>query len=262
MAKNGYYNYYEILFSLRKEYLKNQEIINRLLSYIRITSKPLDEYESNLVFKTNARTNADYLLLIVKKRQHYIKLLLDSLYSHLVSSDSDLKSGNFSYIFRLSKEYVSLLDDTQDGRYLKAKVEITNQGEFIELYRQLMENVVCKQGRIYLFSEKCSVQVSNNGIHLFHVEGDYKKSVRLDYSGLKDCISINNGSYLESLMKLEIDRGMIPDYLGSIIESNMDNYSYTIEGNPDNGEAFYAIEDDGSKLVLKPSRPLPIPTFR
>ncbi len=67
MMKKDYYNYYEILFSLRKEYLKNQEIISKLLSYIKISNSSLNEYDSNLIFKPNIRNNIDSLLLIVKK---------------------------------------------------------------------------------------------------------------------------------------------------------------------------------------------------
>jgi len=67
MMKKDYYNYYEILFSLRKEYLKNQEIISKLLSYIKISNSSLNEYDSNLIFKSNIRNNIDSLLLIVKK---------------------------------------------------------------------------------------------------------------------------------------------------------------------------------------------------
>ncbi len=67
MKNKDYYKYYEILFSLRKEYIKNQKIINKLLSYIRIVNDPLNKYDSNLVFKTNGRDNIDSLLLIIKK---------------------------------------------------------------------------------------------------------------------------------------------------------------------------------------------------
>ena len=67
MMKKDYYNYYEILFSLRKQYLKNQEIISKLLSYIKISNSSLNEYDSNLIFKSNIRNNIDSLLLIVKK---------------------------------------------------------------------------------------------------------------------------------------------------------------------------------------------------
>ena len=67
MMKKDYYNYYEILFSLRKEYLKNQEIISKLLSYIKISNSSLNEYDSNLIFKSNIRNNIDSLWLIVKK---------------------------------------------------------------------------------------------------------------------------------------------------------------------------------------------------
>lgn len=106
MKNNDYYNYYEILFSLRKEYIKNKIIINKLLSYIKIFNDPHNEYNSNLIFKSNGRHDIDTLLLIIKKRQSSIRLILDSLYSSIVYSDPDLKSGYFSYTFRLSKEYV------------------------------------------------------------------------------------------------------------------------------------------------------------
>ncbi len=178
--------------------------------------------------------------------------MLDSLYNSLVYNDSYLKPGYFSYTFRLSEEYIYLLDDNQDGSYLNAKVEITNQKEFIELYRQFIENVICKHGRTYLDSGKETIQLSNNGIHLFHVEGDnYKKCVKFDYDGIEDSIIINNASYLEKIMRLKINKSIIPNYFENIIDSNMDDYSYIIEGDCNKSEGFYKIEDYGKKLVLK-----------
>lgn len=244
MKNRDYYNYYEILFSLRKEYLKNQKIINELLSYVRITNDPYNIYDSNVVFKTNSKDNIDSLLLIVKKRQSSIRLILDSLYSSLVYNDTNYtKSGYFSYSFRLSKDHVYLLDDNQDGRYLSAKVEIDNQKEFIELYKELLENVICKHGRTNLFLEKENIQFSNNGIHLFYVEeDDYKNHVRMDYDGIGDNIIINNASYLDNIMRLEINKNSIPNYFEIIIDSNMDNYLYTIEGDSNKNEELYTIE--------------------
>ncbi len=253
MKNRDYYNYYEILFSLRKEYLKNQRIINKLLSYIRIINDPLNKYDSNLVFKANGRDDIDSLLLIVKKRQSCISLILDSLYSSLIYNDSYLKPGYFSYTFRLSEEYIYLLDDSQDGRHLSAKVEITNQKEFIELYRQLIENVICKRGSTYLISGKEIIRLSNNGIHLFYAEeDDYKKCVKLDYDGIGDSIITNNALYLENIMRLMISKNIIHDYFRNIIDSNMDDYSYIITGDCNKSEGFYKIEDHGKKLVLKP----------
>ena len=249
-----YYKYYEFLFSLRKEYLKNQEIINKLLSYIRITNDSLNEYDSNLVFRKNNKDSTDSLLLIVKKRQSHIKTILDSLYSSLVYSSPDLKPGDFSYSFRLSDKYVYLLDDDQDGRYLKAKIEIVNQNEFIKLYNQLVKNVVCKCGRTYLILEKEFIQLSNNGIYLLHVDKDYKNGVKLNYDGLHDNIITNNISYLENLMELKIKKDTIPNYFENIIDNNMDDYLYTIEENCNMSEGFYTIEDYGRKLVLKPRK--------
>ena len=252
MKNKDYYSYYEIIFSLRKEYLKNQKIINKLLSYIRITSDSLNEYDSNLVFKNNTRDNSDHLLLIIKKRQSCIKNILESLYSSLVYGDEELKPGFFSFTFRQSEGYVYLLDDNQDGSYLNAKVEITNQKDFIETYNELIKNEICKS-RTYLILKDEIIRLSNNGIHLYHVENDdYKNSVKLDYNGLEDIININNTSYLKYLMELKISKSIIPTYFENIIDNNMDNYLYRIEGDCNNNEVFYTIEEQEKKLVLKP----------
>lgn len=253
MKNNDYYNYYEILFSLRKEYLKNQELINKLLSYIKITNDPLEEYNSSMIFKTNSKTNLDSLLLIVKKRQSSIRQILDSIYNSIVYSDPDLRPGYFSYKFYLTKNYAYLIDDTQDGRYLKAKVEITNQNEFVQLYKQIINNTICKKGRSYFILKNEIIRLSNNGVHLFHIENeDYKKSVNLDYNGLDDSIITNNTSCLDKLMKLKIDKNIIPNYYKNIIDSNMEDYLYTIEGNKSKDEGLYTIEGYEKKLILKP----------
>ncbi|MBR6133444.1 MAG: hypothetical protein IKQ29_01860 [Bacilli bacterium] len=254
MANKNYYNYYEIIFSLRKEYLKNQEIINKLLSYIRISNSPSDEYNSNLVFKTNNKNNIDSLLLIIKKRQTCIRQILGSLYSSLVYSDPDLRAGYFSYALRLSENYIYLLDDCQDGRYLNAKVEITNQQEFITLYRQLFKRVPFN-GRNYLILPKGFIQLSNNGIHLFHVENDdYKNSMRLDYNGIEDTITTNSPPSLEQLMELKINKDNVPTTFESIIDRNMDEFLYSTEETSKKHEGIYTIEDQGQQLILKPQK--------
>ena len=252
MENKDYYNYYEILFSLRKEYLKNQEIINQLLSHVKITDDPFNEYESNVVFKTNSKDSIDSLILIINKRQSCIRIMLDTLYRSLVYGDSDLKNGYFSYSFRLSEGYVYLLDASQDGRYLNAKVEIINPNEFIELYNQIMKKAICKHGKTYLSLENGIIKLSNNGIHLFHTnENDYRKSVRLDYDGIEDYLLINNPSYLESILRLKINKNDIPYHFESIIDSNMDSYSFTIQSD-DKSNGFYIVEDHDKELILKP----------
>lgn len=252
MAEKNYYNYYEILFSLRKEYLKNQKTIKKLLSYIRITGDSFNEYNPSLIFKTNSPDSADSLLLIVRKRQTSIRLMLDSLYNSIVYSDPDLKSGCFSYAFRPFKKYIYLLDDNQDGRYLKAKVEITNQNEFIELYRELIKNAICR-GRTNLVLREGILHLSNNGIHLLHVKNDdYRHCMKLDYDGLGDHIVTNTTSHLGNLMELKINKSIIPSHFENVIDNNMDNYSYTIEGERNDRSGFYTIEGYGRKLVLKP----------
>ena len=256
MIKNDYYNYYEILFSLRKEYLKNQEMINKLLSYIKITNDYPNEYTSNLVFRTNNKNNIDSLLLIIKKRQSNIRQMLDSIYDSFVYSDPNLKSGNYLYTFHIAGNYVYLLDDSQDGRYLNTKVEIINQNEFIELYKQLIKNAMCK-GRTFLSMEKESIYLSNNGIHLLYVDNNnYNNGVKLDYDGLEDTIITNNNSFLENLMQLKIDKSIIPNHFKNIINSNMDDYTYTIEGDCNKNEGFYTIKDNGKKLILKSEKTL------
>lgn len=256
MMNKDYYNYYEILFSLRKEYLKNQKIINELLSYIRIINDSYNDYDSNLLFKSNSKNNIDSLLLIVRKKQSNIEQMLDSLYSYIVYSDPNLKRGNFLYTFHFScNKYVYLLDYNQDGRYLNAKVEIDNQEEFIKLYKQLIENTICKHGKTYIVTEEESILLSNNGIHLFHlVEDDYRKSIKSYYNGIEDNIIINNTSYLKELMELKINKKYIPNHFINIIDSNMNNYSYTIEENCNKNEELYIVEEYGKNLVLKPTK--------
>ena len=248
-----YYNYYEFLFSLRKEYLENQKIINKLMSYIRITGKPIDEYNSNLLFKPNIDNDIDSLLLIVKKRESCIRLFLDSLYSSLVSGESNSKSSNFSFAFRLSKEYVYLLDNDQDGRYLNAKVEITDQKEFIELYKELIEKAICK-GKTCLFFDDGFIQLTNNGINLFQAESDYKKNYKLDYNGIEDLVITNNVSKIDNLMHLKVNKKMVPEKFKKLVDRNMDFYSYSVEKGNNKNKELYTIEDQGKKLILRPNK--------
>ncbi len=96
------------------------------------------------------------------------------------------------------------------------------------------------------------MKLSNNGLSLLHVEeGDYRKSVKMEYDGLEDNIIINNASYLENLMKLKINKGDVPDHFESIIDSNMNDFLYTVVGDYNKSEGLYIIEDYGRKLVLK-----------
>ena len=254
MTKRDYYKYYEIIFSLRKEYLKNQEMINKLLSYIRITDDPFNEYDSNFVFKTNNRNNIDSLLLIIKRRQTCIRQILDSIYSSFVYSDPDLRSGYFSYDLRLDKRYVYLLDGCQDGRYLKAKVDIVNHPEFIELYKQLLDTVPFN-GRNYIILPGGFIQLSNNGIHLFNVENDnYKNCMRLDYDGIEDTIITNCNPSLEHLMNYKINKNSIPKQFSIIIDRHMDEFLYSTEKTNKKHKGIYTIEDQGQQLILKPQK--------
>lgn len=108
-----------------------------------------------------------------------------------------------------------------------------------------------KHGSIYLTLEKGVMQLSNNGINLFYVEkDDYKNCVKFDYNGLEDNIMINIPLYLKNIMKLKINKNIIPTYLENIIDNNMDNYLYTIEGKCNKSEKIYTINNHDKKLIL------------
>ena len=255
MIKKDYYKYYEILFSLRKEYLKNQEIINKLLSYIKITDDLSNKYHSNIVFKKDNRDNTDYLLLIISKRQSHIKLLLDSIYNSIVYSDLDADKSKFTYDFHLSDNYVSLLDANQDGRYLNSKIIINNQKEFIELYKNLIEKIICKNGNNYFNFENKFIKITNNGINLLcDVNNNHKNDITLYYDGIVDNIKINNSSYIKTLMEFNIKKDIIPTYFRNLIDSNMDDYLYSIIESNNKKNKLYKIEDNEKKLVLRNSK--------
>ncbi len=253
MINNEYFKFYEILFSLRKEYLKNQEIINNLLSHIKIANNSLNDYSSNLIFKTRSREKIDSLLLIIKKRQSCIGAILNSLYNSLVDSDSSyLKSGIFSFDLRLSENYVYLLDNDQDGRYLDSKVTVDNPKEFIELYKILMDNVICKNGSVDLDLKKSFLKLNNNGIHLSHIaRSNPIKNIILDYDGIVDNIMINNASYIGNIMGLKINKDIIPIYFRNIIDNNMEDYKFIIEKQDNVKKSYYEIENFGKKLILR-----------
>ena len=246
MVNKDYYNYYEILFSLRKEYLKNQEIINKLLSYVKINN---NKYDSNIIFKPSGVDKADSLLLIISKRQSQIESILKSIHHHIVEYDHDLEKGKYLYVFRLSDNYVSLLDGNQDGRYLNSHVSITDPKEFIELYKLLNENIICKNGNTYLIFEREYLIISNNGLNLFY-KTDNNKFMNLDYNAMNNNISIDNNSYINTIMELKIDKDKIPAYYRNLIDKNMDDYLYTIENN---NKGLYKVEDNDNKLILKPN---------
>ena len=249
MTDKNYYKYHEILFSLRKEYLKNQEIIRKLLSQVIITDSIFDKYSTNLIFKTTAKDKTDSLLLVVSKRQAFIRLLFKSLYDSFVESDHDLEPGKFLYSFRFTDEFIYLLDYCQDGRYLDSKVTINNPKEFIELYRLLMENIICKKGRVALNFEKTFLGFCNNGIHF--AINTYKKNISLDYNGIEDNIIASNPTYIKDLMELKVNKEEIPDYFRSLIDRNKDEYLYTIEREENKPQGVYRIENIGQRLVLK-----------
>ena len=253
MANKDYYNYYEILFSLRKEYLKNQELINKLLSYIKVTNVSLDDYGSHLVFKSSHKDNKDSLLLMVCKRQSYLKYILDCFYEFLVYGDYDLERGKFSYAFRLSENYVYLLDDNQDGRHLDSKVDIIDQNKFIELYRKLMENIICKDGSSCVHFDNSYIKLSNNGIYLaYYVDDNYKYGMKLNYDGINDYLLTNNTTFMKLLLKLKIDKNLIPEYFRNLIDSNMDDYSYSVDRKAKDDEYLHNIKGEGRKLVITP----------
>ncbi len=246
------YKFYEILFSLRKEYLKNQEIIKRLLSHIKIDSHSFNEYSSNLIFKTNNIDNTDSLLLIIKKRKSCVGMALNSLYNSFVDSDSYSERGSFSYNFRFLENYVYLLDNDQDGRYLDSKVTVENPEKFIELYKLLMRNVICKDGTVDLNLRRTFIKLSNNGIHLLHAtRSNPIKNIILDYDGIVDNIMINNASYIGNIMGLKINKDVIPIYFRNMIDNNMEDYKFIIEKQESVKKSFYEIENSGRKLILR-----------
>ena len=55
-------------------------------------------------------------------------------------------------------------------------------------------------------------------------------------------------------MNLKINKDIIPNYYENIIHNNMDDYSYTIEGECNKNKELYTIEDYGKKIILKPNK--------
>ena len=80
----------------------------------------------------------------------------------------------------------------------------------------------------------------------------YRHCMKLDYDGLGDHIVTNTTSHLGNLMELKINKSIIPSHFENVIDNNMDNYSYTIEGERNDRSGFYTIEGYDRKLVLKP----------
>ena len=253
MENNKYYKYHEILFSLRKEYLKNQEIINKLLSYIEIADNTHNEYKASLIFRSYDKNKIDHILLIISKRQSNIRLIIKSIYDSIVSNDPIVENGKYLYVFRLSENFVSLLDANQDGRYLNSKITITNPEDFIESYKLLNESLICKKGNTNLNYEKTLLKISNNGLHLLHVtRSDHKKNISIDYDGIEDYLITNNNSYMKNIMELKFKKDTIPPYFRNLIDTNMDDYSFSIEEQKKKKKGIYKIEEHDRTLILKP----------
>jgi len=242
MSRN-YYKYYEILFSLRKEYLKNKVLLDKLLSFISINS---DKYTYGLKFKH--RDNPfDSLLLILYKKDSFLRERINFISNMILNNSKNDGDYDASFLFYFLDDDV-ILRNNGDNSNLDPLINISNRKEFVDIYKDLIDSDIFRYGKFEkVISENEYISLNRNGILLYYYLLNSINDAKLSYDGINDRLlfDINGkvGINLEELLDTKIDRDIFPGSYIDLIDSNMDITNIRILEDS-------IVDNNGNKLVL------------
>lgn len=227
--ENNYYKYYELLFSLRKEYLKNKKLLDILKSCIFIDSNIA--YESKMEFKFGDEQLLPCIVLSINKKQKDIQSRMDYIKDKLLLKDNSVATS-----YKLGKndnEFV--LTDLGTNSF---EIEIDNQKLFdsvhekivnSELYNLLQTTIRLNEFQIFNLDSDCFSLWS-----LF--DFDTNNLMSINYKINDDLVNVNmpkvySNYFIKKLLETKIHKYEIPESYIKIIEQNKVDYPLEISGN-------------------------------
>lgn len=230
-----YYTFYEIVYGLRGEYLKNQELINELESLIDINRN--DASSRILLSQSDELLSSDaQIRLLLYKRQKSIIKRLDRLYSNILDDNKcaylsveKSKDGGYELLpSRYSLDKSGLLNNTM--LFIRNKNTFNDISE--KLYNSKLMQLPCQFIDI---NDWQRLVIDGKAIELLTLsksKGESPKLLGPIYSSILDYVPRNDvinvdivsdaSSYrTQKLLETEIPEYKLPQEYKEIIESNI-----------------------------------------
>ena len=252
----GEYSFSQLLFSLRKEYLNNIQLLNRLLSYIKFRRGNKANYNYDIRFKEEANGDIKSLILLVYKRQSFIRHFMESLGNlYFYTLDNYMGKNVGCLTFLNLDDSIIIKDENENSKvgFLPYHLYIENEEEFIKLYNNIINSEFVSNKGFNITVNNSKVLMSPNGIQLYHNNIDYRNTIVLDYDGIGDNLSISDSSYLDLLMNRGIPKDMIPPIYRDMIDEHLEDFDYHVLGNMQKKQSF-DIDSSGKDITLIPRK--------
>ena len=270
----NYYTYQEILLALREEYVKNQILLDKLSTYIKINGngKRVGDInlEANLISK-NERYALSRIRLIIRERQNLLKRIFNELkyciscynwngeFSDKVCFEIKENKKSGYHFAREKNEYVPF----NEG--FNPFVSITRQNDFDSIINEILNSkIMSLTSKCLLINSLQKLTIDGSGISLrtdtdnFGIFNSDAFSLGLVYDSRRDILRFNcesdNWYYiLTELLKTEIPSYKIPNSYKLIIDSSISATKLirVDERECDGSNLEFMFEEYPNKIVLK-----------
>lgn len=264
MSKDTY-TFSEVLFGLREEYLKNQELLDELENYISITGDKFDSYGFSL---GESLRGYNIIRLDIVKKQSEIKEIIDHI------SFEVFNRATYCEPFQMVKngengQYFGPDDYTCFTPETHYNVEITDPKAFKELTDEINNTRLMKQKGSHI--DINSFQTLDIDLHRLTLwtSGEVINSNAfgvIAYDPIKDvidaCPNMKKGYHFTlDMLDTRVPAYMIPEGYREIIDDNLKKYNFNVAQNIQlasdvNRREELAIDEDDDKIVLTKIRKL------
>lgn len=219
-----YYNISEIIFGLRDEYIKNQQLLEELKRYVEVSDGKVDK---ELYCREAFDTCSNEIYARISKRQNELQKMLH----HIGVELTVLPANDLAPHYRLIKKdgkYKFVLNEPNDKQY---DVRITKQGEFKDIADELYNSPLMKTEKAFFktLTEFADLSVGPNIIIVWNNLALFDKSAPIMYIPSKDLFYVDPGKvynecHIKSLLEEGIMKENVPEGFRSTIDKNLENY--------------------------------------
>ena len=244
------YLFKDILFALREEYLKNEELLEQLRNYVLVLDKKVCGYDFSL--SQYSVLKKPELIIEIEKQQSRIEKFVENFIKQFGYD----KKNNSLILF--SNNGDAFVQDSLN-LVISNSSSCNNSKSFYESVKEILNN----QFSLNIYSTFMNFEdetdlisrlnTTQEGIELFWYTKSSMTQKKCLYQTKKDILSFSSpfisNSFIKSVLNKEVPKNILPDFHQKIIEQY--NKNKPIEINDSGNSKDFCIIEDDKKIVLQ-----------
>lgn len=237
-----------LLFSLRREYLKNQEALNSLKQYVELSDEKIEDFCFS-VLKPFFGGSPQLMITLIEKQNalnKFMDFLLEKLGWDIYSPvDSQLVKKGDNYYVKSSDVIITIKEDCRE--------------KFDEQISSIFNSLFITSINSYKEFGNYAFSTTPSDLIFYISDNCHYPILSCVYSSKDDTISIGSSGinlssdFIQEIFETTIPMSMLSNYHQSIIDANPifdKNFEIVGDSNKSNSAHFRIIEDE-QKILLK-----------